>query len=64
MKHANLKALRRRLFIKYACIIIGITLGTITLIYLFDDVLNGVVIDFIRLLWKPEIPLRCFAKFI
>ena len=40
MKHANLKALRRRLFIKYACIIIGITLGTITLIYLFDDVLN------------------------
>ena len=61
MKHANLKALRRRLFIKYACIIIGITLGTITLIYLFDDVLNGVVIDFIRLFMETGDPFG-FSK--
>ena len=56
MKRAYLKALRRRLIIKYACIIIGITLGTITLIYLFDDVLNGVVIDFIRLFMETGDP--------
>ena len=62
MKHANLKALRRRLFIKYACIIIGITLGTITLIYLFDDVLNGVVIDFIRLFMETGDPFAMFRK--
>ena len=62
MKRANLKALRRRLFIKYACIIIGITLGTITLIYLFDDVLNGVVIDFIRLFMETGDPFAMFRK--
>ena len=62
MKHANLKALRRRLFIKYACIIIGITLGTITLIYLFYYVLNGVVIDFIRLFMETGDPFAMFRK--
>lgn len=62
MKRAHLKALRRRLIVKYACIIIGIALGTVTLVYLFDDVLNGVVIDFIRLFMDTGDPFAMFRK--
>lgn len=62
MKPMHLKRLRRQLLMKYVCVIIGIVLGGISLIYLFDDVLNGVVIDFIRLFVEDGDPFELFQK--
>lgn len=62
MKKDYLKQLKRRLFIKYGCIILGIGLGTLGIIRLFDDVLNGVVIDFIRLFMDKGDPFALFHQ--
>lgn len=62
MKQTTLSRLRRRLFIKYITIIIGIVLSGIGIIYIFDDVLNGVVIDFIRLFMVQGDPFDLFNR--
>ncbi|MEF9968328.1 MAG: HAMP domain-containing sensor histidine kinase [Longicatena sp.] len=63
MKKQYMKALKRKLFFKYTRIVAGITLGGIGLIYLFDDILNGVVIDFIRLFIRQGDPVTTFETF-
>ena len=49
MRKNPLRYLKRKLLQKYMMVILGITLLGIGIIYLFDDVFNGLVIDFIRL---------------
>ena len=62
MKPMYVKRLCRQLLLKYVCIVTGIVLGGIFLIYLVDDVLNGVVIDFIRLFVEDGDPFELFQK--
>ncbi len=62
MKQTTLSRLRQRLFIKYIAIIIGIILAGIGIIYIFDDVLNGIVIDFIRLFMITGDPFELFDR--
>lgn len=63
MKKKNyLRDLKRKLFIRYFLVIAGITLGGICTIYIFDDVLNGVVIDFIKLFDTSGDPFETFRK--
>lgn len=49
MRKNPLRYLKRKLLQKHMMVILGITLLGIGIIYLFDDVFNGLVIDFIRL---------------
>lgn len=62
MKKRYLKQLRRKLFLKYVLIVSGLTLGGFSVLYLFDKVLNGVVIDFIRLFMEEGDPFTMFRK--
>ena len=62
MKKNYLRELKRKLFLKYFIVIAGITLGGIVTIYIFDDVLNGVVIDFIKLFDVSGDPFETFRK--
>lgn len=62
MKKNYLRELKRKLFLKYFLVVAGITLGGIGTIYLFDDVLNGVVIDFIKLFDVSGDPFETFRK--
>ena len=47
MKERYLKNLERRLVLKYTFIVLALSLGGATLLYIFDNVLNGIVIDFL-----------------
>lgn len=62
MKKQYLKQLRRKLFFKYVLIVFGLALGGFSILYLFDKVLNGVVIDFIRIFMEDGDPFLMFRQ--
>lgn len=62
MRKNYLRELKRRLFLKYVIVVMSITLGGIGVIYLFDDVLNGVIIDFIKLFDVAGDPFATFRR--
>lgn len=62
MKKQYLKDLRRKLFFKYVIIISSLTLAGLCTIYLFNDILNGVVIDFIQLFIENGNPFVVFRR--
>lgn len=55
-----MKVLRRKLFLKYMLVVLGLILGGIGIIVLFDDVFNGVIIDFIRMFAVNRDPFETF----
>ena len=62
MRKQYLKDLKRKLFFKYVIVITSLTLAGLGIIYLFNDVLNGVVIDFIQLFIENGDPFDVFRK--
>lgn len=62
MKKRYLFTLGRRLFIKYLMIMVALCVGGAMILYIFNNVLNGVIIDFIRLLsWNAD-PFDTFKR--
>lgn len=65
MKKRYLFTLGRRLFVKYLMIMVALCVGGAMILYIFNNVLNGVIIDFIRLLsWngEPSDPFDTFKR--
>lgn len=62
MNKQYLKELRRNLFLKYVFIIASLTIAGLGIIYLFNDILNGVVIDFIQLFIDGGNPFVVFRR--
>lgn len=62
MKKQYLFSLGRRLFFKYLMIMVALCVSGALVLYIFNDVLNGVIIDFIRLLsWNAD-PFDTFRR--
>lgn len=57
-----LRDVKRKLFLKYVIVITSLTLTGLGIIYLFNDILNGVVIDFIQLFIVNGNPFDVFSK--
>ena len=64
MKERYLKNLERRLVLKYTFIVLALSLGGATILYIFDNVLNGIVIDFLKVLLIDSDPLLALCLFI
>ena len=62
MKERYLKNLERRLVLKYTFIVLALSLGGATILYIFDNVLNGIVIDFLKVLLIDSDPFSTFKK--
>lgn len=62
MKERYLKSLERRLVLKYTLIVLALSLGGATILYIFDNVLNGIVIDFLKVLLIDSDPFTTFKK--
>lgn len=62
MKRSILKDLKRTLFLKYFIVIAGLAIGGFSIIYIFDDVLNGVILDFVRLFVPNGDPNETFRN--
>lgn len=62
MRKNCLRELKRKLFLKYFVVIAGLALGGFATIYIFNDVLNGVIIDFIRLFVPEGDPYTTFEN--
>ena len=62
MKERYLKNLERRLVLKYTFIVLALSLGGATILYIFDNVLNGIVIDFLKVLLIDGDPFSTFKK--
>lgn len=62
MRKNYLREVKRKLFLKYSLVVAGITLGGISAIYIFDKVLNGVVVDFIHLFDVSGDPFEAVRK--
>lgn len=62
MKERYLKKLERHLMIKYTLIVFAFSLSGVLILYVFDNVLNGVVIDFIKVLAIQGDPFLTFRN--
>ena len=62
MKQPYFRKLKRHLMIKYTLNVFALTLGGVFVLYIFDNVLNGVVIDFIKVLQIQGDPFTNFRK--
>ena len=62
MKERYLKKLTLHLIFKYTCVIFALSLGGVILLYVFDNVLNGMVIDFLKVLAIDGNPFEVFRN--
>lgn len=62
MKQKFFRSLQKQLFLKYIMIIVALCIGGALCLYLFDNVLNGIIIDFLRVLLINTDPFKMFRN--
>lgn len=62
MKQKYFHSLQKQLFLKYIMIITAMCIGGALCLYLFDNVLNGIIIDFLRVLLINKDPFKMFRN--
>ena len=62
MKQKYFRSLQKQLFLKYIMIIVALCIGGALCLYLFDNVLNGIIIDFLRVLLINTDPFKMFRN--
>lgn len=62
MKKRCLKKLEYRILLKYTIGVFALALGGFLFLYIFDNILNGIIIDFLKVLASKQNPFLLFRK--
>ncbi len=62
MKNRYLRKLERQMLLRYTLSVSALALGGFLFIYIFDNVLNGIIIDFLKVLASNYNPFQLFRK--